>query len=52
MGEAVRRFYYLEEPGERIATALGIDTSTFRKRLERARHALRTCLDRKIPNHS
>ena len=52
MSEAVRRFYYLEEPGENIATALGIDASTFRKRLERARHALRTCLDRKIPNHA
>ena len=48
MGEAVRRFYYQEEPGEKIATALGIDTATLRKRLERARHALRSCLDRKI----
>ena len=49
MGEAVRRFYYREEPGEKIASALGIDTATLRKRLERARHALRSCLDRKLP---
>ena len=48
MGEAVRRFYYREEPGEKIASALGIDTATLRKRLERARHALRSCLDRKL----
>jgi RNA polymerase sigma factor (sigma-70 family) len=48
MSEAVQRFYYREEPGERIATALGIDTTTFRKRLERARHVLRACLDRKL----
>jgi RNA polymerase sigma-70 factor (ECF subfamily) len=48
MSEVVRRFYYQEEPGERVASALGIDTATFRKRLERARHALRTCLDRKL----
>jgi RNA polymerase sigma factor CnrH len=52
MSDAVRRFYYLEEPGERIAAALGIETSAFRKRLERARDALRHCLDRKIPNHA
>ncbi|MEI7908385.1 MAG: RNA polymerase sigma factor [Verrucomicrobiota bacterium] len=49
MSQAVQRFYYLEEPGESIAIALGIDTATFRKRLERARHALRSCLDRKLP---
>jgi DNA-directed RNA polymerase specialized sigma24 family protein len=35
-----------------IAAALGIETSAFRKRLERARDALRHCLDRKIPNHA
>jgi RNA polymerase sigma-70 factor (ECF subfamily) len=51
MGEAVRRFYYLEESGETIATSIGIDTTTLRKRLQRAREALRTCLDRKLPNH-
>ncbi len=48
MAEAIRRFYYQEEPGEKIAAALGIDTATLRKRLERARHALRSCLDRKL----
>ena len=52
VGDMVRRFYYLEESGETIATALGIETNTLRKRLERARDALRTCLDRKIPNHA
>jgi RNA polymerase sigma-70 factor (ECF subfamily) len=52
MGDVVKRFYYLEEPGEMIATTLGIETSTLRKRLERARDSIRTCLDRKIPNHA
>lgn len=51
-GDAVRRFYYLEESGETIAATLGIDIATFRKRLQRARHALRSCLDRKFPNHA
>jgi RNA polymerase sigma-70 factor (ECF subfamily) len=50
MGDAVRRFYYQEEPGETIARQLGIDATTLRKRLQRAREALRTCLDRKLPN--
>ena len=50
MGDVVRRFYYREEPGDMIAAALGIETSALRKRLERARDTLRTCLDRKIPN--
>jgi len=52
MGETVRRFYYLDEPGDSIAAALGIAAATFRKRLQRAREALRDCLDRKIPNHA
>jgi len=52
MRVAVHRFYDLEEPGEIIAAALGIDASTFRKRLERARHALRNCLNRKNPNYA
>lgn len=52
MHEIVRRFYYHEESGEMIAAALGIETSAIRKRLERARDALRACLDRKIPNHA
>jgi DNA-directed RNA polymerase specialized sigma24 family protein len=50
MGEAVRRFYYQQEPGDTIASQLGIDSSTLRKRLQRAREALRGCLDRKLPN--
>lgn len=50
MGEVVNRYYYLEETGETIASALGIESGTLRKRLERARDALRNCLDRKIPN--
>lgn len=52
MGDAVRRFYYQDEPGESISGALGIDITTFRKRLQRARLALRDCLDRKQPTHS
>lgn len=52
MGEPVRRHYYLEESGEGIAAALGIDASTLRKRLQRARQALRNCIDRKLPTHS
>jgi RNA polymerase sigma-70 factor (ECF subfamily) len=48
MREAVRRFYYQNQPGEGIAAALGIDTAALRKRLQRAREALRDCLDRKI----
>lgn len=51
MGEVVRRYYYRDEPGEKIATSLGIDTATLRKRLQRARHALRACLDRKLLTH-
>ena len=52
MSEPVRRFYYLDESGEKIASALGIDITTFRKRLQRARHALRACLDRKLSTHA
>jgi RNA polymerase sigma-70 factor (ECF subfamily) len=52
LGEPVRRYYYLEESGASIAAALGIDAATFRKRLQRARQALRACLDRKLPAHS
>jgi len=50
MNEIVHRFYYIEEGGEKISASLGIESSTLRKRLERARHALRICLDRKTPN--
>jgi RNA polymerase sigma-70 factor (ECF subfamily) len=52
LGVAVRRYYYHEEPGAKIAAVLGIDIVTFRKRLQRARQALRACLDRKLPTHA
>ncbi|MFU8894212.1 MAG: RNA polymerase sigma factor [Luteolibacter sp.] len=48
MAEAVNSYYYQDQPGDSIATTLGIDTATLRKRLQRAREALRDCLDRKI----
>jgi RNA polymerase sigma factor (sigma-70 family) len=48
LGEPVRRFYYHDEPGGTVATALGLDAATLRKRLQRAREALRDCLDRKL----
>jgi RNA polymerase sigma-70 factor (ECF subfamily) len=50
MGDAVRRFYYKQEPGDTIASQLGIDATTLRKRLQRARESLRGCLDRKLAN--
>jgi RNA polymerase sigma-70 factor (ECF subfamily) len=52
MAAAVRRFYYLEEAGDALAASLGIDSATLRKRLQRARQALRDCLDRKFQTHS
>jgi RNA polymerase sigma factor (sigma-70 family) len=52
MGDAVNRFYYREQSADSIAAALGIDAATLRKRLQRAREALRACLDRKLPNHA
>ena len=52
MGDAVRRFYYQQQSGDAIASQLGIDATTLRKRLQRAREALRGCLDRKLPNHA
>lgn len=52
MSEVVRRFYYSEESGEKIAGLMGIEPGALRKRLERAREALRSCIDRKIPNHA
>jgi RNA polymerase sigma-70 factor (ECF subfamily) len=48
LGVAVSRYYYQDLPGDSIATALGIDTAALRKRLQRAREALRNCLDHKI----
>jgi RNA polymerase sigma-70 factor (ECF subfamily) len=52
MNDAVQRFYYQEEPADAIAQTLGVDAATFRKRLQRAREALRACLDRKLPTHA
>ncbi|MEI6176932.1 MAG: RNA polymerase sigma factor [Verrucomicrobiota bacterium] len=52
MNDAVQRFYYQEEPAENIAQTLGVDAATLRKRLQRAREALRACLDRKLPTHA
>jgi RNA polymerase sigma-70 factor (ECF subfamily) len=52
MGAAVRRFYYHDEPGDALAASLGIDSAALRKRLQRARQALRDCLDRKFQTHS
>ena len=49
MGDAVRGFYYRQEPGETVAQQLGIDATTLRKRLQRARETLRSCLDHKLP---
>jgi len=48
LGEAVNRYYYHDQPGDAIAAALGIDAAALRKRLQRAREALRNCLDHKI----
>jgi len=52
MGEAVRRFYYQDEAGDALASTLGIAPPTLRKRLQRAREALRDCLDHKATNHA
>lgn len=48
LGEPVRRFYYDNEPGEGVAASLGLDPAALRKRLQRAREALRDCLDHKL----
>ena len=48
MHQAIRRFYYHDESGETLAASLAIDATTLRKRLQRARQALRDCLDHKI----
>ena len=48
LGEPVRRFYYDDEPGEQVAARLGLDPAALRKRLQRAREALRDCLDHKL----
>lgn len=51
-GEAVKLFYYQNQEGPEAAKTLGIDVTTFRKRLQRARQGLRECLDRKLPSHA
>lgn len=43
--EAIDTFYYEGLSGEEAATKLGINPSTMRKRLERARAALRDCMN-------
>lgn len=52
MQEAVAAYYYSGEPGNSIASHLGIDGSTLRKRLQRAREALRECLNQKFQPQS
>lgn len=47
LAEAVRVFYDQEMDGESASVTLGIPPATLRKRLERARHALRLCLESK-----
>ncbi|MDA1005875.1 MAG: RNA polymerase sigma factor [Verrucomicrobia bacterium] len=43
--EAIDTYYYEGLSGEEAAEKLGINASTMRKRLERARTALRDCMD-------
>jgi len=49
MRQPIRRFYYHDESGDQLASALGIAPPTLRKRLQRARQLLRDCLDQKLP---
>ena len=44
LADAVRVFYDEERSGDDAATALSLNPATLRKRLERARQALRECL--------
>ena len=48
LSQAVHAYYDEDRDGEGAATALGIPPATFRKRLERARTALRQCLESNI----
>lgn len=48
LSQAVHAYYDEDRDGEGSATALGIPPATFRKRLERARTALRQCLESNI----
>ncbi len=45
LSEAVNAYYDENRDGEGAAASLGIASATFRKRLERARAALRLCLE-------
>jgi len=44
LADAVKAFYYDELSGEEAASVLSVESSTLRKRLERARGGLRECL--------
>lgn len=44
LSEAVKAFYYEEQSGDEAAKSLAVESSTLRKRLERARAGLRDCL--------
>jgi len=52
MHEVVDRYYYRDEPSGTIASALEIGAAALRKRLQRAREALRDCLEHKTANHA
>lgn len=45
LSDAIAAYYDEKRDGENAAALLGIATATFRKRLERARSALRLCLE-------
>ena len=48
--EAIETFYYEGLSGEEAATKLGVNPSTMRRRLERARAALRDCMSQEAIN--
>jgi len=50
--ESIRVCYDEKLSSDEAAVRLGISSSTLRKRLERARAALRLCLQQKTSNHS
>lgn len=47
LSEAVRTFYLRDQSGEQAAETLGISPASLRKRLERAREQLHSCISRK-----
>lgn len=49
LSDAVKSFYYDDNSGEEAAQALHVQSATLRKRLERARTSLRTCLSSVAP---